>query len=495
MRAVNRGEIPLDKKGNPKIYTHYRQAKDDLIDRLGSSCSYCEMNVANQVDIEHIIPKSKNPKLEKTWSNFILSCKICNILKDNINDNREGYVFPDIENTSFLYEYSISDIKVKDNLESCTKYLATATFNLVQLNRKFNTSNQIDDRRRARNNAWKKAQMALKDYIKLLPTTHDKNTLANLTALTCENFFSLWLQVFKDYPEVKKAILENVKGTAIECYDKNYNPIENIQRKPMSKLYAIFGNPVSHSKSPLMHNFAFRGLKFDGIYTRYLLEDGSRLKEKFLSLGLQGVNVTVPHKEEAFKACDVLDTFSQKVGVVNTIVNKNGKLYGYNTDAPGFLKAISEFKNIKTVLFLGAGGTAKSTSILLKDAGYEVSILNRSEGRLKHFEDKGFETFTFETFEPKAYDLIINMTSAGLEDENLPAPLALLESILPQSKACVDVIYGKETPFLKLAKSYNKPSKDGSDMLLYQGIIAFEHFTKHQYTFDEIKVFMQNAFV
>lgn len=247
-----------------------------------------------------------------------------------------------------------------------------------------------------------------------------------------------------------------------------------------------------------MHNFAFRGLDFDGVYTRYLLEDGSQLKAKFLDLGLKGANVTVPHKEEAFKACDELDAFSQKVGVVNTIVNKNAKLYGYNTDAPGFLKAISEFKNIQTVLFLGAGGTAKSTSVLLKDAGYKVTILNRSEGRLAHFQNEGFETFTFETFQEnntKTYDLIINMTSAGLEDENLPAPLALLKSILPQSKACVDVIYGKETPFLKLVKTYNKPSKDGSDMLLYQGIIAFEHFTDHQYSFDEIKGFMQKAFM
>jgi len=263
----------------------------------------------------------------------------------------------------------------------------------------------------------------------------------------------------------------------------------------MKELYAIFGNPVSHSKSPLMHNLAFRGLGFDGIYTSYLLEDGSRLKERFLGLGLKGINITVPHKEEAFKACDVLDTFSQKVGVVNTIVNKNGRLYGYNTDAPGFLKAISEFKNIQTVLFLGAGGTAKSSAVLLKSAGYEVSILNRSEGRLSYFEEEGFESFTFETFQPKAYDLIINMTSAGLEDNNLPAPLELLDDIIPQSKACVDVIYGKETPFLKLVKSYNKPSKDGSDMLLYQGIIAFEHFTDHAYSFDKIKNFMKKAFI
>ena len=262
----------------------------------------------------------------------------------------------------------------------------------------------------------------------------------------------------------------------------------------MSQLFAIFGNPVSHSKSPLMHNLAFRELGYDACYTRYLLENGSKLKETFFNLGLKGVNITVPNKEAAFNACDVLDPFAKKIGVVNTIVERKGKLYGYNTDAPGFLKAISEFKEVKTVLFLGAGGTAQSTSSILRDEGYEVTLLNRSQGRLDKYEANGFQTYTFDTFEAQAFDLVINMTSAGLEDENLPAPKEILDTVIPKSKACVDVIYGKETPFLKLAKRHKKPTKDGSDMLLYQGIIAFEHFTEYQYNFDVIKPLMQRAF-
>lgn len=263
----------------------------------------------------------------------------------------------------------------------------------------------------------------------------------------------------------------------------------------MKQLFALFGNPVSHSKSPLMHNLACQGLGFEGCYTRHLLEDGSQLKKTFFNLGLQGINITVPHKEHAYNACDVLDPFAKKIGVVNTIVEKEGKLYGYNTDAPGFLKAISEFENAKTVLFLGAGGTAQSTSIILRDEGYEVTLLNRSQGRLEKYINDGFKTYTFENFTPKTYDLVINMTSAGLEDDSLPAPQELLESVIPKAKACIDVIYGKETPFLKLAKIHKKPTKDGSDMLLYQGIIAFEYFTDHAYTFDEIKSHMKQAFL
>ena len=271
----------------------------------------------------------------------------------------------------------------------------------------------------------------------------------------------------------------------------HFRNIETMTRQ----LFAIFGNPVSHSKSPLMHNLAFKALGYDGCYNRYRLEEGTKLKEKFFALKLKGINITVPHKEHAYAACDELDPFARKVGAVNTIVEKEGKLYGYNTDAPGFLKAISEFADVKKVLFLGAGGTAQSTSVILRDKGYEVTILNRSAGRLEKFTREGFKTATFETFTSENYDLVINMTSAGLEDDALPAPKELLDAVIPSTKACVDVIYGKETPFLKLAKTEGKATKDGSDMLLYQGIIAFEHFTGHRYGFDEIKPHMEKAFI
>jgi shikimate dehydrogenase len=280
-------------------------------------------------------------------------------------------------------------------------------------------------------------------------------------------------------------------GTYLICVPKKY-----LWGIFMKKLFTIFGNPVSHSKSPLMHNLSFRGLNYNGCYTREKLEDGTKLRSRFFDLDISGANITVPHKEEAFRACDELDEFAQKVGTVNTIVKKGDKLYGYNTDAPGFLKAISEFKDIKTVLFLGAGGTAQSTSIVLRDAGYRVTLLNRSANRLERYKKEGFKTYTFESFEAvEQYDLIVNMTSAGLEDNNLPCPIEILESVINSAKACVDVIYGKETPFLRFAKEHNRPTKDGSDMLLYQGIIAFEYFTRNQFSFEEIKKEMQKAFI
>lgn len=261
----------------------------------------------------------------------------------------------------------------------------------------------------------------------------------------------------------------------------------------MNQLFAIFGNPVSHSKSPLMHNIAFETLKYNGCYTRYLLEDGGLLKDKFRSLGLSGANITVPHKEAAFKACDDLDDFALRVGAVNTIVLKNDKLMGYNTDAPGFLKCVKDFSNIKNILILGAGGTVKSTSYILKEYGYDIDILARNKDRLKDFESD-FDCFTFDNFKVKKYDLIINMTSAGLQDELLPAPKELLEDIILNSSGAIDIIYGKQTPFLKLVKSRGITSKDGIDMLINQGVLAFDYFTNHQFSLSEIENAMKKAF-
>lgn len=259
------------------------------------------------------------------------------------------------------------------------------------------------------------------------------------------------------------------------------------------KLFAIFGNPVAHSKSPLMHNLVFKTLGYNGCYVRYLLDDGKELKKRFFQLGLSGINITVPHKEMAFDACDWIDPFALKVGSVNTIINKEGKLQGYNTDAPGFLESIKEFKEVKNVLILGAGGTAKSTSHLLKDSGIEVEILGRNKTKLKQFEND-CKCYSFDDFSPKPYSLIINMTSAGLQDDLLPAPRDLLLETIDLSLACVDIIYGKDTPFLKLAKTLQKPTQDGSAMLLHQGILASFYFTDKQFATQEIKAVMKQAF-
>jgi len=262
----------------------------------------------------------------------------------------------------------------------------------------------------------------------------------------------------------------------------------------MSKLFSIFGDPVSHSRSPLMHNCVFKNLNYKACYTRTHLLNGEKLKETFFSLGLSGANVTVPHKEAAFNACDEIRGFANKVGVVNTIVNENGKLIGYNTDADGFMYSIEEFGEIKNVLILGAGGTAKALAARFLEDGINVTLINRSEGRLSYFKEIGCQTHTWDSYESKKFDLVVNTTSAGLKDEELPAPKEIIDSVLNNTNFVADAIYGKLTPFLKLAKEKNITFKDGADMLLGQGVLANELFVKGKLKKDDIKSYMSKSF-
>lgn len=260
------------------------------------------------------------------------------------------------------------------------------------------------------------------------------------------------------------------------------------------KLFAVFGDPVAHSRSPLMHNSVFKNLNYKACYTRVHLKDGSKLKETFFALKLSGANVTVPHKEAAYKACDEVRGFAKKIEVINTLVNENGKLIGYNTDADGFMFAIKEFKEIKNVLVLGAGGTAKALTSRFIQENIKVTVLNRSDSRLQYFKELNCNCFTWNDFKISKYDLVVNTTSAGLKDEELPASKEMIEEILNSTSYAADAIYGKMTPFLKMAKSKNITYKDGSDMLLGQGVLANELFVNYELKTDDIKKFMSKSF-
>lgn len=245
----------------------------------------------------------------------------------------------------------------------------------------------------------------------------------------------------------------------------------------MLKKFTIFGNPVVHSKSPQMHNKAFDCINYNAIYTKHLLENGKNIKEIFLKENYQGANITVPHKEIAYKNADEIVGIANKIKAVNTYINKDGKIIAYNTDAAGFLKAIQDFGEINNVLLLGAGGTAKAIALALKEKNIKTTVLNRSEEKLKFFKDENINCFSWDTFEPEIYDLVVNSTSAGLKDDFLPYDKKKLKQILKNSSYAFDCVYGKITPFLALAKEQNCNIKDGEDMLLYQGVLAFELFT------------------
>lgn len=261
------------------------------------------------------------------------------------------------------------------------------------------------------------------------------------------------------------------------------------------RLFALFGDPVAHSISPRLHNFALASLGLDGAYIRYHLKNGDLIANIFKALKLSGANVTIPHKEAAAARADVASEFVKKVGSANTLVLKDDKIHAFNTDAPGFMlsikNAISSFSP-KKALILGAGGTALALSYALKQAGFKVSVLNRSAARLDKFKSD-FECFTYESFKDDSFDFVINTTSAGLKDELLPAPIDILALVFSKASFAFDVIYGRETPFLKLAKSKGLSVKNGADMLLFQAVLAFNLFFNEKFQISSIEKAMREA--
>lgn len=251
------------------------------------------------------------------------------------------------------------------------------------------------------------------------------------------------------------------------------------------RLFAVFGDPIEHSISPRLHNQAIKELGLDAIYTRFCLTDGSKLIQKFHELGMSGANVTIPHKEHALRLADWASPIAIKSNVANTLVLKNDKILAYNTDAPGFLRAIAPFGELKTALIIGAGGTAKALAHALNDIGVRVEVLNRSKERLAEFGGE-FERFSWDEFRPKGYDLIVNSTSAGLKDDSLCAPVEILEPTVRLSNFAFDVIYNRATSFLNLAQKNNLTCKNGADMLLFQAVLALNLF--YENTLDEVKI-------
>ncbi len=250
---------------------------------------------------------------------------------------------------------------------------------------------------------------------------------------------------------------------------------------------------MTHSISPLLHNNAIKNLKLDACYDRTFLENGNDIIHKFDNLKLDGANVTVPHKENAYLLCDKARGISKDIGAVNTLVKENKKIIGYNTDAPGFLESIKSFRDIKSALILGAGGTAKAIAFILRKNGIAPTILNRSSKRLIFFKENNFQSFAWDNFILDKYDLIINTTSAGLKDENFPLEENLLNSLMQNSNYAFDVVYGKATPFMKLAQKNKLQSKDGSQMLIFQAVIAFNLFYQNKFIPKIIERYMREA--
>lgn len=262
-----------------------------------------------------------------------------------------------------------------------------------------------------------------------------------------------------------------------------------MERGFVKRLFAVLGDPIGHSMSPLMHNNLFTHYNIDAVYLPFQVKpnDLGEAVRGLKAIGAGGFNVTVPHKSTIIPFLDGVDELAMKIGAVNTVVNEDGKLIGYNTDGPGFIKGLEgHVKSLseQRILIIGAGGAARAIYFTLaKSSPIAVDIANRTvETAEQLVKDCPFDISSKAISLEAAsrhidqYDLIIQTTMIGMYPKVLEQPVDLLH-IKKQALVC-DIIYNPlTTQFLQDAKSHGASIQNGIDMFVYQGALAFEKWT------------------
>lgn len=265
--------------------------------------------------------------------------------------------------------------------------------------------------------------------------------------------------------------------------------------KSTTSLYGIFGHPVEHSLSPVMHNNGFSDLDLDCVYVAFdiLPSNIAEAVSAVRALGISGVNVTIPHKQRIMTYLDEISSDAMLVGAVNTISNVDKRLIGFNTDVGGFLRALKSDLNFTPegtkVFLVGAGGASRAVIVgLCRNYVSEVVIANRTLSKAEdlskefsdHFPKVSFKAIMLSDEERikqniVGSDIVINSSSAGMKREN---PLDLPLYLLPKHAGIYDLVYDPtDTPLVKDAKKLGLRAHSGHSMLLYQGVEAFEIWT------------------
>jgi|GEM_PF-93445 len=248
-----------------------------------------------------------------------------------------------------------------------------------------------------------------------------------------------------------------------------------------TKIYAVIGNPIKHSLSPDIHNANFKSLGIKAVYTAVKVEDVKKfVLEDAKERGIFVFNATIPHKIEIMKYLDEITPLAEKIGAVNTVENKNGKMIGHNTDGYGALLALNEKTDVKgkKVVVLGAGGAARAVAFTLAEEGANITILNRDFEKGKELADKvGGKAVEFDDKNLKKElsdsDVLINCTSVGMDSDGSLVPKEYLKDLI-----VFDIVYSPlKTRLLKDAEENGCKIVTGDKMLVYQGVKAFEIWT------------------
>jgi shikimate dehydrogenase len=244
---------------------------------------------------------------------------------------------------------------------------------------------------------------------------------------------------------------------------------------------AVIGHPVSHSRSPAMHNAALAAVGLGEEWSYEAVEvSPDAFEERVRAMpaeGFAGANVTVPHKGAALAVADETTEVAREIGAANTFVFAGGEIRAANTDADGLLAALPAPPARRRTLVLGAGGAGRAAVWALVREGAEVEVWNRTELRSRHLcEELGGAPVTDP--EQGSYELIVNTTAVGLHGEDPFEALPLSASGFSPGQTFVDLVYGDEpTALLRAAQAAGATVVDGIEVLVQQGALSFRIWT------------------
>lgn len=254
------------------------------------------------------------------------------------------------------------------------------------------------------------------------------------------------------------------------------------------KIYGILGFPAKHSLSPAMHNAAFKALGIDARYDVFEIPENEldAFIKKVKNEPISGLSVTAPYKDDVIKYLDKIDDDAKKIGAVNTVMNRDGVLIGYNTDFIGATEALKEtvgpLKD-KKVVIVGAGGASKAIVYGLRKEGAKVSIFNRTK-------DKDGVDGDLNDMLKSDGDILIQTTSGYFSDTD--SKKIFPSEFVNKFSIVMDIVYKPLiTPLLKTAKNLGKKIIAGDKMLLLQGVEAFKLWTRREAPIDVMRTAME----
>lgn len=264
-----------------------------------------------------------------------------------------------------------------------------------------------------------------------------------------------------------------------------------------TSVYAVFGDPVSHTLSPFMHNRAFEFTGYNGVYLAFVVKNIKNALVSLRTLGIKGASITIPHKVEAMKYLDEVDSIALKIGAVNTVVNNNGFLKGYNYDGLGAVKALSEKTIIKgkNITVIGAGGAARAVGFCIKKEGGRITVINRSMDKGKRLAGELSANYRpINDIGKMNCDILINTTPVGMTPHTDEMPIE--KRYLEKGMVVMDIVYNPlKTNFLEEAEKAGCVIIDGVSMFVYQGAFQFELWTGMKAPLDVMKKAVLDALI